>query len=166
MDDNAAQVEVLRRFGAKVYYGDPARYDLLLAAGAEQARILVVAIADVEKSLKTVELARRRFPHLRIFARARNRRHAHQLMDYGVEQIVRETLHSSLYMTKQLLAEVGMGKAEVERTLTIFREHDERMLHDQHAYYDDEGQLIQTSLQAAAELDTLFRTDKPTDADS
>jgi glutathione-regulated potassium-efflux system protein KefB len=160
MDDNAAQIDVLRRFGAKVYYGDPARHDLLLAAGAEQARILVVAVADVEQSLKIVEVARRRFPHLRIFARARNRRHAHQLMDYGVEHIVRETLHSSLHMTEALLRELGMSEADVQRTVAIFRDHDERMLKDQHAYYDDEGQLIQTALQAAAELDTLFRTDR------
>lgn len=160
MDDNAAQVEVLRRFGAKVYYGDPARYDLLRAAGAEQARYLVIAVADIDKSLKIAEVARRNFPHLRIYARARNRRHAHQLMDYEVDVIVREVFHSSLHMTEQLLKALGMEQQDVQRTIEIFREYDEQMLKDQHAFYDDEGQLIQTGIQAAAELETLFRTDR------
>lgn len=160
MDDNAAQVEVLRRFGAKVYYGDPARYDLLRAAGAEQARFLVVTVADIDKSLKIVDVARRNFPHLRIYARARNRRHAHQLMDYEVDVIVREVLHSSLQMTEELLEALGMDEHDVRRTIEIFREYDEKMLQDQHAFYDDEGQLIQTAIQAAAELETLFQTDR------
>lgn len=160
MDDNAAQVEVLRRFGAKVYYGDPARYDLLRAAGAEQARFLVVTVADIDKSLKIVEVARRNFPHLRIYARARNRRHAHQLMDHDVDVIVREVFHSSLHMTEELLKALGMDAQDVKRTIEIFREYDERMLEDQHAFYDDEGQLIQTVIQAAAELETLFHTDR------
>ena len=160
MDDNAAQVAVLRRFGTTVYFGDPARYDLLLAAGAEQARVLVVTVAEVDKSLKIVEMARRQFPNLRIFARARNRRHAHQLMDYNVEVIVRETFYSSLHMTAQLLTELGMEKTVVDRTMTIFREHDEQTLLDQHAFSDDEGQMIQTVKQAAVELESLFRTDQ------
>ena len=160
MDNNAAQVEVLRRFGAKVFYGDPARHDLLLAAGAEQARILVITIPDVEASLKIVEVARRRFPHLRIFARARDRRHAHQLMDYDVEFIVRETYHSSLHMTQELLLALGLEGDDVRRTMSIFRDHDEQMLIDQHAFYDDEGQMIQTVRQAATELESLFRTDQ------
>jgi glutathione-regulated potassium-efflux system protein KefB len=160
MDNNAAQVEVLRRFGAKVFYGDPARHDLLLAAGAEQARILVITIPDVEASLKIVEVARRRFPHLRIFARARDRRHAHQLMDYDVEFIVRETYHSSLHLTQELLLALGLEGDDVRRTMSIFRDHDEQMLIDQHAFYDDEGQMIQTVRQAATELESLFRTDQ------
>lgn len=160
MEDNAAQVEVLRRFGAKVYFGDPARRDLLLAAGAEQARVLIVAVGGVEQSLKTVEVARRHFPHLRIFARARNRRHAHQLMDFSIDVITREIFHSSLHMTEQLLLTLGMTPADVSRTIAIFRDHDERTLQDQHAIYDDEGQMIQTVLQAAAELDALFRADR------
>ncbi len=160
MDDNAAQVEVLRRFGAKVYYGDPARYDLLRAAGAEQARFLVVAVADIDKSLKIVDVARRNFPHLRIYASARNRRHAHQLMDYEVDVIVREVFYSSLRMTEELLKALGMDEHDVRRTIEIFREYDEKMLRDQHAFYDDEGQLIQTVIQAAAELETLFHIDR------
>ncbi len=158
MDDNAAQVEVLRRFGTKVYYGDPARYDLLRAAGAEQARFLVVAVTEIDKSLKIVEVARRRFPHLRIYARTR--RHAHQLMDYEVDVIVREVFHSSLRMTEELLKALGMDEQDVKRAIEIFREYDERMLKDQHAFYDDEGQLIQTVIQAAADLESLFHTDQ------
>jgi glutathione-regulated potassium-efflux system protein KefB len=81
-------------------------------------------------------------------------------MDYDVNLIVREVFHSSLHMTGELLKGLGMDEQDVKRTIEIFREYDERMLLEQHAFYDDEGQLIQTSIQAAAELETLFHTDQ------
>ncbi len=86
----------MRRFGSKVYYGDASRLDLLQAAGAQTAKVFVLAIDDVEKSLLTAETLRKHFPHLKIYARARNRFHAYRLMDTGVDYIMRETLLSSL----------------------------------------------------------------------
>ena len=87
LEASQKQVDFVKKYGNKIYYGDPARLDLLRAAKADQAKILVLAIDDVESSLKTAELVRKHFPHLKIYARARNRRHVHQLMDLGVEVI-------------------------------------------------------------------------------
>lgn len=160
LEKDAAQVDFVRRFGSKVYYGDPTRPELLRAAGAENAKILVVALSDMEESLKVVEVARRHFPHLIIHARARNRRHVHHLMDRGVDKIVRETLDSSIRLTGDVLQSLGISAEEAARTLETFRDHDERTLVRQHAVHNDEVQLIQSSRQAAAELQALFEADR------
>jgi monovalent cation:proton antiporter-2 (CPA2) family protein len=161
LEMNQDQLDVLRRYGTKVYYGDPSRPDLLRSAGAASARVLVVAIDDVELSLKVVDAARRHFPDLRVVARARNRRHAHHLMDRNVQAIVRETFHSSLVLAAKVLGSLGLEEAEVARTIDTFAAHDERLLERQHAIYRDETQLIQNARQAAEELRGLFQDDRP-----
>ncbi|TLU71524.1 cation:proton antiporter domain-containing protein [Lichenicoccus roseus] len=159
LDQDQDQIELLRRFGSKVYYGDPSRPDLLRAAGAETAKLLVVALADPEESVRVVEMARRTFPNLRVVARARNRRHAHLLLKLGVQGLVRETFHSSLRMTEQVLDALGYDR-EMSRTLVArFQEVDERMLYESVPYADDEKRLIQNSKQITAELAGLLRDD-------
>ncbi|MGF7173030.1 monovalent cation:proton antiporter-2 (CPA2) family protein [Azospirillum doebereinerae] len=160
LEKSAAQVDFVRKFGTQVYYGDPTRVDLLRAAGADKARILVVALAEMEESLRVVEMVRRHFPNLTVFVRARNRWHVHQLMDRGVANIVRETFDSSLRLTADVLRALGVEEAEVTRSLDTFRAHDERTLIRQHAVHHDEGRLIQTSKQAAEELQSLFEADR------
>jgi monovalent cation:proton antiporter-2 (CPA2) family protein len=159
LDANAEQIDQVRRFGTKAYYGDPTRPDMLRSAGAETAKVLVVALDDVADMLKIVHAAQRNFPHLIIMARARNRRAAHLLMDLGVTKIVRETFYSSLRMTQDVLEALGLDAAEIERTITTFRDHDEKVLRDQHGFYNDERQMIQTTKQAAEELRGLLEAD-------
>ena len=160
LERDLGQVDVVRRFGNKVYFGDPARPDLLRAAGAEQARLLIVAQDNMEDVLRIVEVARRNFPHLKILARARNRRHAHLLMDRGVDGFVRDTFHSSLKMAEDSLMALGIPPEEAARSVTLFREHDERTLQEMHAIYRDEKQLIQSTQQATDELMALFEADQ------
>ncbi|WP_207481300.1 monovalent cation:proton antiporter-2 (CPA2) family protein [Arenibaculum pallidiluteum] len=160
LDIDSEQVDLVRRFGNTAYFGDPSRPDILRAAGAEEARLLVVALSNVEASLKVVEVARRMFPHLVILARARNRRHAHLLMDLGVRLIVRETLHSSVVLTEKVLAELGVPQSDINRTMQAFLDLDQRTLEAQHAFYQDEKQMIQTSRQAIQELMDLFEADR------
>ncbi len=160
LEKDAGQVEVVRRFGTKVYYGNPARPDLLRAAGAARAKLLVVAISDMEQALEIVGVARRNFPRLTIMARARNRRHVHLLMDNGVEAIVRETLHSSLKLSELVLEAVGVSQDEARRAVEIFREYDENSLRETHAFYDDERSLIQNAKQTASELAELLEADR------
>jgi voltage-gated potassium channel Kch len=159
LDLNPDQIDQVRRFGTKAYYGDPTRPDMLRAAGAETAKVLVLALDDVGEALKVVQTVHRNFPHLVILARARNRRAAHLLMDVGVTRIVRETLDASLRMTADVLRELGLPADEIARTITTFRDHDERVLVEQHSIYKDERQLIQTTKQAAEELRGLLEAD-------
>ena len=159
LDPDPENVEAVRRFGHVAYYGDPTRIDLLRAVGAGEAKLLVAALGDVEQNLRLVEIVRRNFPDLPVFCRARNRRHAHLLMDLGVEHIVRETFFSSLRLSELVLNGLGLAPEEARRTVQRFREHDEHALIDQHDFYKDEKQLIQTTAQAAEELRRLFEAD-------
>lgn len=160
LEVSVEQVELLRRFGNKVFYGDASRLELLQAAGAQDASLLVIAIDDVEASVRTVELAQRHFPHLKIFVRARNRQHALRLMDLDVRYIVRETLLSSLEMSQHMLETLGFSRAAAIETVRRFRLHDESTLQLQRDVRDDEQKLIQTSQLAAKELERLFDADE------
>ena len=163
LDKSAAQVESVRRFGSRAYYGDASRLDMLLAAKADKAEILVLAIDDVESSLRTAETAKKNFPNLRIYARARNRFHAYRLMDIGVDYLIRETYVSSLELTQQVLRGLGLTEWEAQDAVATFRHHDEQFLTRQHAVYHDETQLIQSSKEAVQELESLLQSDSETD---
>ena len=153
------QVDFVRRFGNKVYYGDASRLELLESAKTRDAKLFVLAIDDVEASVKTAALVRKHFPDLPILARARNRVHAYRLLDLGIESIERETLLSSLETARQALVQLGLDAAQAARAVEIFREHDARQLNAQYAVRQDEAQLIQTTAQAAAQLQELFESD-------
>jgi monovalent cation:proton antiporter-2 (CPA2) family protein len=162
LDRDPAQVDVARRFGTRVFYGDAGRLEVLRAAGAAEARVLILAMDDADSVLRTVEIAQRNFPNLRILARARNRHAAHLLIDRGVDGLVRETFHSSLKLTELALKQVGMTASEAARTIEIFRTHDEAELQHTQAFYRDENQLVQSAQQAADELAGLFEADERT----
>ena len=159
LEIDSSQVDVVRRYGNTVHYGDASRLDILRAAGAEHARIFVLAIDDVEASMRTAEAVVREFPHLKIIARARNRRHAYNLMDLGIEHIFRETLQSSLAMSETVLGSLGLSDTDTKRLTSSFRERDERLLLEQHAIHHSEEQLIQSARDTAEELDSLLRDD-------
>jgi monovalent cation:proton antiporter-2 (CPA2) family protein len=159
LEIDSSQVDVVRRYGNVVHYGDASRLDILRAAGAEHAKIFVLAIDDVEASIRTAEAVRQHFPHLKIIARARNRRHAHWLMDLGIEHIFRETMLSSLTMSKHVLTNLGFEENEVERISAEFRERDTRLLREQHAIHNSEEKMIQSSKDTAAEFESLLQGD-------
>ncbi len=160
LEINQAQVDFVRRFGNKLYYGDASRLELLRAAGAEQAEVLVLAIDDVEASLRTAEMVRRHFPRLRILARARNRQHVFRLMEAGVEEIWRETLGSSLEVAGATLVALGTPRPRAIAEVRRFRQHDEQTLRAQAAVMDDESKLIATTRASAEQLERLFEADQ------
>lgn len=162
LDRSSEQVETVRRFGSRAYYGDASRLDLLRAARTDKAKLFVLAIDDIESSIRTAEIVREYFPHVPILARARNRFHAYRLMDLGIESIVRETLFSSLKMAEDALQTMGFSPWEAQDTVSTFRRHDDEQLKRQQAVYHDESQLIQTSREAARELQGLFEADMET----
>src|SRR5438128_114769 len=153
------QVDFVRRYGSKVYYGDASRLELLEAAKTSEAKLFVLAIDDVEASAKTAAVVRKHFPQVPILARARNRVHLSRLRDLGVKLIWRETFPTSLDMARHALLSLGFGIAASERAVSLFKEHDEQRLEAQYAVQHDEEQLIQTSKEAAAQLQELFEAD-------
>ncbi len=159
LEHDADQVDFIRKYGNKIFYGDAARLDLLRAAGIERARAVVVAIDDVEASVHCVEVIKGSFPAVPIYARARNRQHVYRLLDLGVKIIERETLHSSLKLAEGLLLDLGMDQDEAHDTVERFRKMDEQILLQQHAVHNDEAQLIQTAQQAGAQLRAIFEAE-------
>ena len=159
LEVSQAQVDFVRRFGNRLYYGDASRLDLLRAAGAEHARLLVIAVDDVDASVRIAELARRHFPQLRILARARNRQHAFRLMEAGIGEIWRETFASSLELAEHALVALGASRDDAARQVRRFRAHDEETLRAQAAVKDDEEKLIATAQASARQLEGLFEVD-------
>ncbi len=164
LDANQTQVDFVRRFGNKVFYGDAARLELLRAAGADQAEIFVLAIDDVDASVRVAELLRDHFPHLKVFARARNRQHAFRLMEFGVRYLIRETYVSSLELTTAVLEALGETRTDAVSTVRLFRRHDEKTLLAQYAMKDDEAKLIANARESARQLEQLFEADRQEEA--
>jgi glutathione-regulated potassium-efflux system ancillary protein KefC/glutathione-regulated potassium-efflux system protein KefB len=159
LDVSYGQVDFVRRFGNRIYYGDASRPELLHSAKVGEARLFVLAIDDVEASVKTAALVRRRYPDLEILARARNRVHYFRLRDLGVRRIYRDTFPASLEVAHQALLRLDFGVAAAQRAVSLFREHDLAQLDAQYAIHQDETQLVQTAQQAAAQLRDLFEAD-------
>ena len=158
LEHSPEQVALSRRFGTTIYFGDPSKPELLRAAHAERAEVFVLTTDDAETTVRTARLLRRLYPNLKVFARARNRQHAFKLMDLGVE-IIRETFHSSLVLGQLVMEELGVPHDVAYERRERFRQHDERVLREQHLVYDDEAALIASSDQARRELETLFEAD-------
>ncbi len=161
LDAEPDNVDTVRRFGLVAYFGDATRLDLLRAVGAETAKAIVVALPDTADVLAVVELARKHFPGAKLYVRARNRHAAHLMMDAGVTDFVRETYYSSLRLSELLLRGLDFSEVEARRTVNAFRERDTQTLIDQHAFFEDESQVVQTTAQVAAELKSLFEADTP-----
>lgn len=159
IDHDPGQIESVRRFGNKVYYGDASRKDMLESAGAATAKIIVIAIDDVEKNLETARMVKAEFPHLKIFARARNRGHAYDLMAIGVHALKREVLDSSINMTGDVLIELGIRRELAALIVQRFQEHDEIMLQEQFKVRRDAKGLISVSQQGAQQLAEVLSQD-------
>ena len=160
LEHSAEQVDFSRRFGTiNLFFGDPARPELLRAAQADKAEVFVLATDDPEANLHTARLVRRQYPHLKIVARARNRQHVFRLMDLGVDEPVRETFHSSLKMTRKTLEALGLSHELAADRVERFRRHDEDLLKKQALVYDDETKLMQSTRDALVDLQRLFEAD-------
>jgi glutathione-regulated potassium-efflux system protein KefB len=159
LDSNVEQVDFVRRFGAEIYYGDAGRLDILRAARADKARAFVLAIDNVDASLRVAESVRQNFPDLPIYARARDRTHVHKLMDLGVTIIERETFLSALELTRRLLRGLGLREAEVRRLTETFKTQDEKRLYQDYQYYTDLEKVRANAQSQAKELEELFARD-------
>ncbi|WPN45050.1 MULTISPECIES: monovalent cation:proton antiporter-2 (CPA2) family protein [unclassified Pseudomonas] len=160
LDTSIETIELSRSFGGvPVFYGDPMRPEILSAAKVGEAEFFVIATDDPDTNIKTAELVRKLYPHMKIIARARNRQHVHRLMDVGA-QAVRETFYSSLEMSRQTLIGLGLTQAQADSRIKRFKHHDEQVLEAQHAVYDDAAKVLQTAQEAREELARLFESDE------
>ena len=159
IDHDPDQIELLRKFGHKVYYGDASRADLLTTAGAAKAKYFILAIDGGEESLEVTKTLKRHFPHLKIFARARNRGHLFDLKDLGVEFIKRETFDSSLYFVKDLLVEMGFKTEQAQTMVEKFKEHDEIIMSEQYKVRTDDKMFVSISQQGQSQLEQVLSSE-------
>ena len=159
IDHDPDQIQLLRKFGNKVYYGDCSRDDILQAAGAQSAKFMIVAIDNMETSLETVKVIKEKFPHLKVFARARNRQHTYELMDLGIRYVKRETIDSSINFVGELLTEMGIPKASALKIVEKFKDHDNALIHQQYVNRFDEKAMISASKIAVEQLEKVMKED-------
>jgi glutathione-regulated potassium-efflux system ancillary protein KefC len=160
LDHDPDQIELLRKFGFKVFYGDATRLDLLEAAGAAKAKVIVVAVDEVEESLHIVDHVREHFPGLAIVARARNVQHYRQLRDRGVTLIERETFEAALRLGRDVLERLGAEPYEARLVADTFRRHNRADLDRMVAQPRDAQQAVAAAQQGREELAEMLRLDR------
>jgi glutathione-regulated potassium-efflux system ancillary protein KefC len=160
LDHDPDQVDSLRKFGYKVFYGDATRLDLLEAAGARKARILVNAIDDVQASIALVDRVRANFPDLEILSRARNVSHYFELRLRGVKVVERETFEAALKTGRSALEHLGMDRFRAKELADTFRRYNVGSVDAMLPYYQDEARRLSMAKQGREELERQFARDR------
>ncbi|HVZ06028.1 monovalent cation:proton antiporter-2 (CPA2) family protein [Hyphomicrobium sp.] len=160
LDISAEQIEFVKRFGNKAFFGDASRPEVLEAAQTGRARAFVLAIDNVEASMRAAEIVKTHYPHVPIYARARDRMHAMRLLDLGVTELRRETFLASLDLTRLLLLGLGYSNRVADRTVNTFRDHDERRLNEDYKLASDAEKLVERAQTYQAMLEKLFQEDE------
>jgi glutathione-regulated potassium-efflux system ancillary protein KefC len=160
LEHDSEQVEGVRRFGWRAFYGDATRLDLLRMAGADKARVLVLAIDDVERSLELVDLVRQHFPRLQVVARARNVQHWYQLQQRGVAHIERETFDSALMSGRSVLELMGFERHQARNLALRFRRHNLEQLAEAAPHFKDESKLIALAKIGRAQMEQFMADER------
>lgn len=160
LDHDPEQIELLRKFGTKVFYGDATRLDLLHAAGAKEAKLLINTIDDVEDNLALTDIVRENFPSLKIIARARNVTHYIELKTRGIEVVERETFESALLAGRHALEALGFDRFRARDMANIFRRHNISVTDAIIPHFKDEDRLISAAKAGRDELEQQFARDR------
>lgn len=160
LDHDPDQIDTLRKFGYKVFFGDVTRLDLLHAAGLEQAQLLINAIDDVDDSLLLTELVQQHFPHVKMVARARNVTHYLALREKGITVVERETFEAALRLGRRALENLNIGAYRAKEMADLFRRHNVQTLEKLREVIQDETRLMSSAKAGREELETLFEQDR------
>jgi glutathione-regulated potassium-efflux system ancillary protein KefC len=159
LDHDADQIDILRKFGFRIFYGDATRLDLLHSAGAAHAKLLVIALDDVAASIKLAEVAAEHFPHLRVVARARNVSHYIKLRQLNIRHIERETFESALRSGRRALEHLGVAPYEARERADRFRLHNVQNLEELLPVFGDESRRLSLAKAGRAQLEAQFSQD-------
>lgn len=160
LDHDASQIEMVRKFGFKVYYGEGSSSELLHSAGAEEAKAIVVAVDDIESSLTIVHMLKQHFPKAKVLARAIDRRHATELHKLNVEAIERETLAAGAELGAKTLHALGWRANLAYRAARIFKSHDDHSVYELAKFEGNEHEYIDKHLESREMLERTLRQDK------
>ena len=159
LDSSIEQIDLIRRFGWPVHYGDATRLDLLRAAGADKARLLLVAIDERDKAVELVRAATEYFPNLTIIGRAYDRRHAYELLEAGVDGVERETFESALNFGRKALTRLGLSDRRAAKAVNVFREMDIALFKSLAPAYGAGDGYIMATRDSRATMETLLRAE-------
>jgi glutathione-regulated potassium-efflux system ancillary protein KefC/glutathione-regulated potassium-efflux system protein KefB len=159
LDSSIEQLDLIRQFGWRVHYGDASRLDLLRQAGADKARLLIVAIDDRDKALELTETAKAAFPNLRVIARAFDRRHAYELLAQGADDIERETYEGALNFGRKALIRLGFTERRALKAALLFREHDQALFERLRPAYGQDERYIQAQRASRETWEKLVRAE-------
>jgi CPA2 family monovalent cation:H+ antiporter-2/glutathione-regulated potassium-efflux system ancillary protein KefC len=159
VDHNASNVDVLRKLGFEVYYGDITRLDLLESAGAAEAELLIISLGDLDTSKALIELVKKHHPHLKVVVNANDRSAAFTLMDLQVEHIRRETFAGALELGQDVLQLLGVDPYEAYRLTRLFRKKDNEMMPELYKLRGQEESYISHYQQTHADLEALMTGD-------
>ena len=159
LEHDTDRVELLRKLGLKVFYGDASRQALLHAAGAEKARILILAFNDHEKTINIVHKVRKNYPHLKIFTRSSGRTEVFDLLDEGVHHVYRDTFDTSLKVGIDALTILGFRSYQSHRVAKTFRHHDEDATHILRHVRHDKKTFMSLARQRIEDLEQLMLTE-------
>ena len=160
LDHSPSQIEMLRRFGSKVFYGDAANRDLLAATGANEAQLLVIAVDEADKILEIASIAKKHFPQLKIVVRAVDRRHAYELINMGIDSFKRELFDSSLSLGIEALTQLGNSRSDAERAGALFAQHDDESLHELATLWGDDHRYGIAVKQGVEDLQQVLKIDQ------
>jgi glutathione-regulated potassium-efflux system ancillary protein KefC/glutathione-regulated potassium-efflux system protein KefB len=159
LDSSIEAIDAIRRFGWRVHYGDASRLDLLRTAGAEKAKLLLVAIDDTDKAKEMVEAAKQAFPHLVILARAWDRRHAYELLEAGADGVERETYESALNFGRRALVSLGLGERRALKAAVLFRERDNELFKKLQPIAGEEERYIRATVASRETMERLLQAE-------
>jgi monovalent cation:proton antiporter-2 (CPA2) family protein len=161
LDFDADQIELIRKIGFKVFYGDATRLELLESAGAARAKLMIIAIEDIDRSVQLAQMVQRHFPKLEILVRAKDREHAYRLINLGIKFIFRETLDSSLELSVTALRLLGFGGYEARRAARTFRAYDEKTVRELAAFaHLDQKDFIGEVRRRVHSLSDVFESER------
>ena len=159
IDKDPNQVELMRSFGWRCYYGDASRLDLLEQAGIAKARLFVIAVDDPSAALETARLVKERWPEVPIVARVRSRTDAFDFRDIGLDPI-RETFHSSLEAARQALQALGESAASAAKIIRHFERHDLEQLERTRKVRHDQKAILSITEQGRQDLKALLEEER------
>lgn len=158
LDIDTDRVDSIRKMGFKVYYGDASRADLLKSAGADQAKVIIIALEPPDKRLEVIDTVKKHFPHLHLFVRAQNRFDAYDQMNAGMLHVYRESVDTALRLSQDVLVHLGHRAYKVKRMANFFLKYDEQVLKQLASIHDREEHII-AARGHIEELERLLQTD-------
>lgn len=159
LEYDAVQIDLVKKFGTKAYYGDVTNEEVLRAAGAEDAKMMVIAVGNQEKTLKVIDLCRKHFPHLKVYSRAKGRREAYEQQRAGADFVMRETLGSAVILGREALMGLGYRKYQAHRTATAFYHYDSQHLEELAELWGDKQYVIKAA-ERAEMLEAVLKADQ------